>query len=156
MIERLSATEYRNMLASNTKSKRSKFGNKNTWRCGKCNAACETRPKDGEICLNCEGKDFIRFDSRGEGRYWDSLIQLQLTGVVSKVERQVKYPIMQNGICVATLVADFRFFDNATGNFRTVDFKGGKATQTKDFKLKKKCVEAQYGISVEIATRPLL
>jgi hypothetical protein len=155
MIEHLSSAEYRNMLASNVSKKRRKYGNLHTWRCSNCNAPCETKPIADQVCLYCGTVKFIHFDSKGEARYWDSLIQLQRAGVISRVERQVSFSIVAHGESITEYIADFRFFDK-DNVCHVVDFKGGKATQTKEFRLKKRLLKALYGIEIEIAEGRLL
>ena len=47
-------------------------------------------------------------------------------------------------------MADFVYRDNATGREEVVDVKGGKATITREFILKKKMMKHRYDIDITI------
>lgn len=77
--------------------------------------------------------------SKGEAKRCDELHLLERAGQISRLEREVAFPVHINGIKVFTYKADFVYFAE---NKRIVeDFKGAI---TPIYRLKKKCVEALY------------
>jgi hypothetical protein len=91
--------------------------------------------------------DGIVFASKAEARRYGELKLAELSGSVSALELQPKFPLIVNGKKISTYIADFRYIENG----RTVveDVKG---VRTPVYRLKKKMVEAQYGIEiVEVA-----
>jgi Protein of unknown function (DUF1064) len=92
----------------------------------------------------------IRFQSKAEARRYDELILLERAGAIRELERQPAYPITVEGRdfkrrIVAVYVADFRYRDGPAGILTVEDVKG---VRTPVYKLKKKLVEAQYGIEI--------
>ncbi len=53
-----------------------------------------------------------------------------------------------NGLKIGRYIADFRYFDNERNVAVVEDVKGGKATMTPIYRLKKKLVKALYGIEI--------
>lgn len=86
--------------------------------------------------------DGIRFDSKGEARYYQQLKLLQQAGEVLFFLRQV--PIHLPG--GTKLVIDFQVF-YTDGTVKFLDFKG---VETEAFKVKKREVEAIYPFEIEI------
>ena len=92
--------------------------------------------------------DGITFDSQGEADHYAMLKLREKAGEISQLERQKPFPIVAGGagtLC-AVYKADFAYFDHVLGRGCVVDFKG---VETDVFKLKKKLVEAIYGVEVE-------
>lgn len=90
----------------------------------------------------------IKFDSIKERDYYIQL-QLQMKAIqpeykVLNIELQVPYPIFINNKKICTYIADFvvTYKDRA----EVIDVKGFK---TQIYKLKKKLVEAIYGITIK-------
>lgn len=98
--------------------------------------------------------DGIRFDSKREAARYVELRRMEESGEISHLERQPSFklycgrePVLirsegyPNGRhAIATF--DFAYFD---GNRRVIeDVKGGKATQTEAYKLRKALVEAMH------------
>lgn len=93
--------------------------------------------------------DGYRFPSKAEGKRYTELRDGQRAGIFSKLERQVRFTIMVNGMKICDYVADFRYYDNERKRVVVEDVKGVK---TPEYKLKKKLVLAVLGIEiVEIA-----
>ena len=89
--------------------------------------------------------DGIRFASEAEARRYSYLkIRLRI-GEISDLELQPKFPIAVNDKRICNYIADFRYKENATGKVVVEDVKGVK---TPLYKLKKKLVEALYGVSI--------
>lgn len=91
--------------------------------------------------------DGIRFASKLEGRYYANLKLLERAGEVCSVALQPPYVITVNGKLCATYRADFCFYDLKERRERVIDCKG---VDTPVSKLKRKLVEAQYGITIEL------
>lgn len=90
-----------------------------------------------------------KFQSRKEMEYAMFLDSEQQAGRIHRYNTQVKFPIEINGKKVFTYVLDFEII-NKDDTIRYVDikgYKGGPAYQM--FRLKKKCTEAMYGITIE-------
>jgi hypothetical protein len=87
--------------------------------------------------------DGTRFHSKREAARWSELRLLERAGKVAALERQVAYPVVMNGVKVCSWLADFRYRE--AGETVVEDVKGCK---TPLYRLKKKLVEAQYGITI--------
>lgn len=89
------------------------------------------------------------FDSLKEGRRYQELKLLERCKKIHSLVLQPRYDIIMNGTRVAFYKADFKYFDVDDNCEKTEDVKGlkkGAAYQL--FKLKKKLVEACYGIEI--------
>lgn len=91
-------------------------------------------------------EDGLKFRSKAEHRRYRELKLLLAAGEIADLEIQPRYPLVVNGVKVATYVADYRYRDVRTGEVRVEDVKG-KATLV--YTMKKKLVKALYGIDVE-------
>lgn len=91
--------------------------------------------------------DGISFDSKKEAKRYSELRLLERAGEISNLELQPRYEIVVNGIYIGRYRADFRFINSRDGKTTIEDVKS-KATKTEAYKLRKKIVEAIYGISV--------
>jgi hypothetical protein len=93
------------------------------------------------------------FDSKREAAYWQGLKAREHNGEITKLRRQVSFPLLTCqgewpnvfGVQVSTYVADFSYYDR-DGERHVVDAKG-KRTQM--YALKKKWLELQDGIVIE-------
>src|SRR5689334_15113681 len=87
------------------------------------------------------------FDSKAEAARYQHLLTLGAVGHVRNLELQPRFPIALNGRVIANYVADFRYEELDAFGWREVveDVKGMK---TPVYRLKKKLVEAQYGIQI--------
>jgi hypothetical protein len=93
--------------------------------------------------------DGIRFASKAEAKYYQTLIYRERLGEVTDVRLQEPFVVLgPKGQVVCTYRADFVFWDASEGRQRVIDVKG---MQTPLFKLKKKVVEAFLGITIELA-----
>lgn len=99
--------------------------------------------------------DGIRFDSRKEARRYQDLQLLRTAGAISSIELQPEFPIIvreqwrDDGewIPCGRYRADFRYVDLATGEVVIEDAKSD-ATKTTAYRLRKRLVEAIYGITI--------
>lgn len=121
MSDSISSEEYNALIAAKTKER--KYHN---------------------VPIEVDGK---QFDSTAEGkRFWE-LSRLQDAGEISELETQPVFPLLVNGVRVAQYRADFRY-RNVAGAIVIEDVKGGDATKTAVYRLKKKMLKAQYGIDI--------
>lgn len=84
------------------------------------------------------------FDSKKEALRYQELSLLERGGVISGLKLQVKFPVVINGHKICIWVADFVYYE--TGEMMVEDTKGYK---NRVYKLKKKLVEAVYGIKIK-------
>lgn len=90
--------------------------------------------------------DGIWFDSKKEAAEYGKLKLLERIGKVQQLELQPAFELhAPSGEVLGKYKADFRFIDQE-GRSRVVDVKGVK---TPVYRLKKKMVEAEYGIRIE-------
>lgn len=89
--------------------------------------------------------DNIRFDSRKEAMHYVYLRELERKGVIHNLRLQVPFPFIYEGKKIFKYVADFVYEDDF--GTHVIDVKG---VQTQLFKLKKKLIEAQYKIEIEL------
>ena len=89
-----------------------------------------------------------RFASRAEGRRYLELRMLVLAGQASDLECQPVFPIHAlDGSKVAVYRADFRYYDRQAKRAIVEDVKS-KPTRTATYVLKRKLVEAEYGVEI--------
>lgn len=98
--------------------------------------------------------DGITFASKAEARHYAELKLREKAGEIKDLELQPKFPLMVprrghggpwDREVVGHYIADFRYREGPTGVLRVVDVKGMK---TPVYRLKKKMVEAIYGITI--------
>lgn len=96
--------------------------------------------------------DGITFDSKKEGQRYIELKLLERGGLISNLQRQVKYTLIPSqkidGKVVeraVTYSADFVYKDNETGQTVVEDTKGIK---TKDYIIKRKLMLYVHGIRI--------
>jgi hypothetical protein len=90
------------------------------------------------------------FASKAEARRYTELLLLESAGEIRDIELQPTYPLLTptpDGSLVSTAkyVADFRYRDIPSGATVVEDVKG---VRTQVYKLKRRWVEAQYGITI--------
>lgn len=97
----------------------------------------------------------ILFDSKAECKRWIELLWRRQANEIDQLERQVPYEIRVAGILIATWFADFRYreFVGQRGpvrEYRIVveDVKSEPTRKNRTYRLKKKLVEALYGITI--------
>lgn len=85
----------------------------------------------------------LTFDSQAEGNRYLVLRDMEASGQINKLELQPRFDMIVNGKFCGFYKADFAYF---TENERVIeDVKGMK---TPVYNLKKKIVEAMYGIKI--------
>jgi Protein of unknown function (DUF1064) len=98
----------------------------------------------------------IRFQSKAEAARWGELCLLERAKLIRELERQPAFPIVVTNpagraVIVAAYIADFRYTVVPEGIRVIEDVKG---IETPLYRLKKKLVEAQYGITITEIRRP--
>ena len=86
----------------------------------------------------------IRFASQAEARRYQELLMLNKAGCIRCLELQPRFKIVIGGQKICTYVADFRYTEGSREV--TEDVKG---VRTPVYKLKKRLVEAIYGIRIQ-------
>jgi len=91
------------------------------------------------------------FASKREAHRYTELLLLESAGEITDIELQPAYRLMSptpdgSLVSTATYVADFRYVDISTGETVVEDVKG---VRTQVYTLKKRWVEAQYGITIK-------
>lgn len=89
--------------------------------------------------------DGILFDSKAEAGRYGTLRLLERAGEISGLEVHPRFPIVVAGVRVAEYRADFRYLDLRTSKTVVEDVKG---VQTREYRLKKKLVEALYAFPI--------
>lgn len=89
--------------------------------------------------------DGIRFDSKAEAKRWFDLRTLEVNGLISRLERQVRYDFILNGVNLGFYKADYRYFDHAKARVVVEDCKG---VRTPVFALKAKLMRAIHGVTI--------
>lgn len=100
------------------------------------------RSKYGAVSTMVDG---VKFASGREARRYMDLKLLQCAGEISGLELQPVFPLLVDGVQVGKYLADFRYY-KADGELVIEDSKGFK---TSTYRLKKRIVEAIYGIQVQ-------
>ena len=96
--------------------------------------------------------DGITFDSEAEARRYSELVLLVKANEIRDLERQVRIPLMVNGVKCGTSIIDHGYTVVSDGRKVLEDVKGhtGPGAVTSLWQLKFKIVEALTGIPVEI------
>ena len=107
------------------------------------------KSKYGNVKTEVDG--FV-FASGAEARRYGELKMLEQAGEISELQLQVAYHLDVNGVHVCDYVADFVYQTTEDGGRRTVveDVKGKK---TKEYRLKKKLMEAVHGVTIVEVSR---
>jgi hypothetical protein len=90
--------------------------------------------------------DGITFDSQREAARWLELKALESAGAIAALRRQVRIPIVVNGVRVCVYVADFTYVER--GRRVIEDVKSSFTRKLPVYRLKKKLVKAACGIEI--------
>lgn len=122
--DKMTPQEFRDYLAKKDRAKDSKFG------------AVPTTTGDGQT-----------FKSTLEATYYNRQWVRQRAGEVVKIEREVRYELIVNGIFIAAYMLDFRITE-ASGHIEYVDCKS-QPTKTPLYLMKKQLMLALHGIEIK-------
>ena len=92
--------------------------------------------------------DGHKFDSQAEGRRYEELRLLELAGEISDLRVHPKWDLVVNGALICRYTADFCYLPKGPGDYVIEDVKGGQATKTAVYKIKKKLMLALVGLDV--------
>lgn len=89
--------------------------------------------------------DAGRFDSKAEHRRYHILKLMEKAKEIRNLERSPRFDLIVNGIKCGFYKADFAYFK---GELRVVEDVKSEPTKTAVYRLKKKIVEALYGVEI--------
>lgn len=90
-----------------------------------------------------------RFASKAEARRYLELVMLTRAGQISELELQPRFDLHAlDGTKVARYNADFRYYDRSAKRVIVEDVKGGRATRTAVYSMKKKLLAAEHGVEI--------
>ena len=92
--------------------------------------------------------DGLCFRSQLEYHRYQELKLLLQMGLIRNLKTHTRYPLIVNGVKVGVYEDDFSYDDVGTNQHVVEDAKGGEATKTTVYKLKKKLVKALYNIDI--------
>jgi hypothetical protein len=90
----------------------------------------------------------ITFDSRKEANRYQELLLMERAGLICNIELQPRYDLVVNAQKLGFYRGDFRYEKIDTGEMVTEDVKGGNATKTPLYVLKRKLVKALYNVDI--------
>ena len=97
--------------------------------------------------------DGHRFASKAESIRYSELKNLERAGLISKLKLQPEFAIAINGKHCFKYLADFEYIQN--GERVVEDVKSSFTAKLDLYRLKKKCVEAAYNITIqEVGIKP--
>ena len=86
------------------------------------------------------------FRSGKEAQRYRDLVLLERVGAIQRLELQPRFDLIAcNGEIVGRYTADFKYLDLRLGRVVIEDTKGGNATKTEAYRLRKRLFEACYG-----------
>jgi len=93
-------------------------------------------------------RDGIRFASKKEGKRYQELLLLQKAKKIKNLRLQPKYPISINNEKICTYIADFEYYRILDGECVEIITEDCKGFKTPVYRLKKKLMNALYGIII--------
>ena len=102
------------------------------------------RAKYGNIRTEVDG---IPFDSKAEAERYKELRLMEQAGEIVGLQCQPRYRITVNDLPICTVVPDFRYCTG--GKLIVEDVKGGNATRTAVYRLKRRLMLACHGIEIQ-------
>ena len=92
--------------------------------------------------------DGLKFDSVKESKRWAELQFMERAGEIKNLQRQVRIPIVINGVKVCTYIADFTYEE--LGGVVVEDVKSEFTQKDALFRLKAKLLRVVLGIDIRI------
>lgn len=94
--------------------------------------------------------DNVRFDSRKEAAHYQQLTLLQRAGAICRLECHPRFDLhATNGAKIGRFTADFLYVDPHNGEVFVLDVKSPITRRETSYRLRKKLVEAEHGITVQ-------
>jgi hypothetical protein len=106
------------------------------------------RNKFGACRTTVDGRTY---DSRKEARTAQTLLVREREGEIRDLcleKALLRYEFVVNGVRVGHYTADARYVDCQTGDTIVLDVKGGRATKTEAYRLRKALMRACFGIEI--------
>lgn len=125
---------------------RNKYRAKGGYYCSGCGAPHMGKSQKPGTPTACGGA-IVYFSSKAEHSHFIKLLRDQSSGAISEITLQPRFDLVINGKKIGRYRADFKFFDKRKQAHRIQDVKG---VVTRDGELRRKVVEALYGIEVEL------
>lgn len=121
------------------------------WRCHHCrmlHIKDLARPKKRNkfSAVKTTTADGITHDSKREASRWVHLQTMQRAGLISSLERQVRFQLVVNGHKVCAYVADFVYVE--AGARVVEDVKSEITRKRPEYRIKVKLMRAVHGINV--------
>jgi len=112
-------------------------------------SSAPTQPKRSKFRnVRTTTPDGITHDSKKEAAYWLHLKNLETQGAIRDLTRQIRFPLLVNGIKIGTYIADFRYIVSKTGEVIVGDVKSARTIKLPMYRRNKKHLFAQYGINI--------
>ena len=89
--------------------------------------------------------DGLYFASQAEARRYAHLVLSERAGIISDLDRQVRFPLVINGVKIGTYVADATYTNVATG-YRVVEDVKGAITPV--YRIKRALMKALHNIEI--------
>ena len=93
----------------------------------------------------------LKFDSRWEAERWGQLKAMERAGVVTQLERQIRFSLDINGQKICDYIADFQYLLHEEDGTHKEIVEDAKGVQTPEFKLKKKMMKAIHNIDIHLS-----
>ena len=93
--------------------------------------------------------DGLMFDSKKESVQWAKFCRMEAAGLISNLKRQTALEFHVKGKKMFTYKPDMEY-DTPDGAHHYVDVKSEITAKNPVFRLKRKIIEAEYGITIEI------
>lgn len=129
-FQQMSAAEYRQAMGLDTPRRAPEPQKKN---------------KYGAIKTEVDG---LVFDSKKESTEWIKFCRMEAAGMISNLKRQTEMPFFVKGKKMFVYKPDMEY--DAPDGHHYVDVKSPATAANPVFRLKRKIVEAEYGIKIEI------
>lgn len=97
--------------------------------------------------IRTETPDGIKHASKKEAARWVFLLDQQAMGVISKLRRQTRWPLLVNNVKVGTYISDHDYWTQAN-QFIVEDSKSVRTAKLPLFRRNKRHMMAQYSIDV--------
>lgn len=106
----------------------------------------ERKRKYGNTPVKADG--FV-FDSKAEHRRYQELRLMEDAGEIADLEVHPRYTLRVNDMDISRYTPDFQYTDMYTNQLVVEDVKGGRATKTQAYIMRRKLMKALFDIDVQ-------
>lgn len=92
--------------------------------------------------------DGVKLASKAEARRFRQLQMMERAGAIQDLEVHPRFDLIVAGVKVGVYTADFRYIDCESRKLVVEDVKGGRATITEAYRLRKRIVQALYDVEI--------